>query len=121
MDKPTIVLVDDEPIYVSLVLALLDDDYQLVAANSGVGAIEVLSSMEPDLIIVDITMPHVNGYQVIKYIKENEKIENVPVLVISSLTHECDQQLALTIGADEYLCKPILPNKLLATIEKYVC
>ncbi|WP_119967756.1 response regulator [Shewanella japonica] len=120
MDKAKILVIDDDPICTSMILALLGDDYLVLTANSGDGAIEVLSSMKPDLVFVDITMPDVNGYQVIKYMKEHELTQHVPVVVISSLTEESDQKLALKIGANEYLTKPILPNTVQLTVDKYL-
>ncbi|MEZ9142018.1 MULTISPECIES: PleD family two-component system response regulator [unclassified Shewanella] len=120
MDKSKILVIDDDPVCTSMLLAILGDDYLVMTANSGDGAIELLSSVEPDLIFLDITMPDVNGYQVIKYVKKHSLNQQVPIVVVSSLIEESDQDFALKLGADDYLTKPILPNNVQKMVDKYL-
>ncbi|MCL1067815.1 response regulator [Shewanella olleyana] len=120
MEKSKIVVIDDDPVCTSMLLAILGDDYIVLTANSGDGAIELLSSVEPNLIFLDITMPDINGYQVMKYVKEQTSNKEVPIVVVSSLVEESDQDFALKLGADDYLTKPIQPNAVQKMMDKYL-
>ncbi|QIR13426.1 response regulator [Shewanella aestuarii] len=120
MDKAKILVIDDDPICTGMLLAILGDDYQVLSANSGSGALDLLSSVKPNLILLDITMPNINGYQVIKHLKGDLRTSNIPVVVISSLVEKSDQDFAINLGADNYLTKPILPNDIQAILNKYL-
>lgn len=120
MDKSKIVIIDDDPICTGLLLAILGDDYLVMTANSGDAAIELLSTVRPNLIFLDITMPNVNGYQVIKFIKEQSETAHIPIVVVSSLVERSDQLFALKLGADHYLTKPIMPDAVQRTIDTYL-
>lgn len=120
MDQAQILVIDDDPVCTGMLLAILGDDHQVFSANSGSGAIELLSTITPSLILLDINMPNVNGYQVIKHIKSSPKTANIPVIVISGLTESSDQEFALKMGADDYLTKPIQPAAIQDTLEKYI-
>ncbi|MCZ4339798.1 response regulator [Shewanella colwelliana] len=120
MDKAKILVIDDDPVCTGVLLAILGDDYEVASANSGSGAIEVLTAMRPNLILLDITMPNINGYQVIKHLKSDDSTATIPVIVISSLVEESDKEFALKLGADDYLTKPIQPNAIQAMLDQYL-
>ncbi|MFS1440139.1 response regulator [Shewanella sp. 10N.286.48.A6] len=120
MEKRTVVVIDDDPVCTGLLLAILGDEYRVMTANSGDAAIEMFASIRPNLIFVDITMPNINGYQVIKFIKDQPETANIPIVVVSSLVEASDQELALKIGADDYLTKPIMPNDVQKTIDRFL-
>jgi CheY-like chemotaxis protein len=120
MDRAKILVIDDDPICTGVLLAILGDDYQVFSANSGSGALDLLSSIRPDLILLDITMPNINGYHVIKYLKNDLQTSHIPIVVISGLVEKSDQDFAINLGADDYLTKPILPNDIQAMLNKYI-
>ncbi|WP_144212480.1 response regulator [Shewanella donghaensis] len=120
MDKAKIVVIDDDPVCTGLLLAILGDEHLVMTANSGDAAIEILSTVRPDLIFLDITMPNINGYQVIKFIRDQPETAKTPVVVVSSLVENSDQQFALKLGADDYLTKPIMPDSIQRTIDTFL-
>lgn len=120
MEKAKILIIDDDPVCTGILLAMLGDDYQLTTANSGCGGIEILNTLMPDLIFLDITMPEVNGYQVLKSLNEDPVTAKIPVVIISTLVEVSDREFALKLGADDYICKPIMPKLIQRMIEKYL-
>ncbi|MCL1143683.1 response regulator [Shewanella gaetbuli] len=120
MNSKQILVIDDDPVSTGILLAILGDEHRVVSANSGSAAIELLINMHPDLILLDINMPNINGYQVIKHLKGNPETADIPIVVISSLTEESDQEFGKRVGADSYLTKPISPSDIQCTIEKFL-
>ncbi|AQS37907.1 Response regulator receiver domain protein [Shewanella psychrophila] len=120
MERAKILIIDDDPVCTGVLLAILGDDYQITTANSGSGGIDILSSLTPDLIFLDITMPEVNGYQVLKYLKGDLSRSQIPVVVISTLVETSDRDFALKLGANDYINKPIMPDVIQNVVEQYL-
>ena len=120
MKRAKILIIDDDPVYTGLLLAILGDDYQVFTANSGEGGIDIIDSQIPDLILLDITMPKVNGYQVLKHLKNDPHHSSISVIVISGLVETSDKELALKLGANDYMTKPIMPSVLLDKVAEYL-
>ncbi|MBL4815122.1 MAG: response regulator [Shewanella sp.] len=120
MERAKILIIDDDPVCTGVLLAMLGDDYQVTTANSGSGGIEILNSMIPDLILLDITMPEVNGYQVLKFLKTDSSRANIPVVVISTLVDSSDRDFALKLGANDYVNKPIMPDVIQKMVDQYL-
>ncbi len=119
MGRTKILVVDDDPVCAGMLLSVLGEDYEVLSANSGSGAINLLGSFLPQLIFLDITMPDINGYHVLKYIKD-ELDSPIPVVVISSLDEEFDKEFAIKLGANDYVIKPILPDTIFKLVTKYL-
>lgn len=110
-ERATILIVDDEPINLSAVSYILRDDYRVLAAKSGSMALEVLkSSQMVDLILLDINMPGMNGFETIKEIRGNPLTSTIPVIFITTLDSEITEVFALKTGAVDYIHKPIKPE-----------
>ena len=120
MERAKILIIDDDPVCTGVLLAMLGDDYQVTTANSGSGGIDILNSMIPDLILLDITMPEVNGYQVLKFLKADSSRANIPVVVISTLVDSSDRDFALKLGANDYINKPIMPDVIQKMVDQYL-
>ena len=120
MERAKILIIDDDPVCTGVLLAMLGDDYQVTTANSGSGGIDILNSMIPDLILLDITMPEVNGYQVLKFLKADSSRANIPVVVISTLVDSSDRDFALKLGANDYVNKPIMPDVIKKIVDQYL-
>lgn len=115
-----ILIADDEVEIVKLVsLYLESDQYELFCAYDGDEAKEILEKTDIDLAIIDIMMPKINGYELIKYIrdKNNKHEKYIPVIVISAKVHLSDRILGLDLGADDYLTKPFEPLELVAKVK----
>lgn len=105
--KPTILVVDDMTTTLLLIHDLLKDTYEVKIAKSGTKALEILNAPNDiDLILLDIEMPDINGYDVCKRIKNNETIKNIPIIFITGRTSQEDEEYGLNLGAIDYITKP---------------
>ncbi|MCT7613734.1 diguanylate cyclase [Aliarcobacter butzleri] len=105
--KTTILVVDDMTTTLLLLHDLLKDTYEVKIAKSGTKALEILESPNDiDLILLDIEMPDINGYDVCKRIKNNETIKNIPIIFITGRTSQEDEEYGLNLGAIDYITKP---------------
>ena len=105
--KPTILVVDDMTTILLLLHDLLKDTYEVKIAKSGTKALEILNAPNDiDLILLDIEMPDINGYDVCKRIKNNETIKNIPIIFITGRTSQEDEEYGLNLGAIDYITKP---------------
>ena len=115
---PTIMVVDDSPEVLSLISSLLRDSYKVKVANSGEKALRhIRSESTPDLILLDIMMPGLSGYDVIMEIKASPETRHIPVIFLTSMSAADDEKMGLELGAADYLAKPISPPILLARVK----
>ncbi|WP_028768784.1 response regulator [Shewanella fidelis] len=117
MEKVRILIVDDDPFCSSLLLSILGDDYQVTTVNSGLDVIDISTIQKPDCIFLDIMMPGKNGYQVLKDLKDNPLTTTIPVIIVSGLVEESDQNLGLRLGASGYIGKPINPAEVFKVLK----
>ncbi len=104
----TILIVDDEPLYLDLLGKLLEPHYRVRVANSGARALEALcSEPSPDLILLDVLMADMNGFDVLRKIRENTATHDIPVIFITSLHDDDSEQHGLELGAVDYVHKPL--------------
>lgn len=106
MDKPRILVVDDEPVNVELLDGILSNDFEIIRASNGNDALTQVEKFLPDLILLDIIMQGMNGYEVCRKLKGNEKTISIPIILISNLKDKPDRIKAIQAGADEFLSKP---------------
>lgn len=115
--KQKILLVDDEKDIIEfLEYNLVQEGFSVISANDGLAALDKLNE-KPDLIVLDVLMPKMNGYEVCAKIREKEEFKNTPVLFLTAKISEMDEVHGLSIGADDYITKPISPKKLVARIK----
>ncbi len=110
----SILVVDDEPRYLRLLEAnLLMDGYEVITAQNGKEAIEMFSANQVDLIVLDVMMPHMDGFSVCQSIRQ---YSNVPIIILTAKGEEQDRVHGLDVGADDYLVKPFSIMELLARV-----
>ncbi len=120
-EPATILLVDDEPANIQLIASYLKGDYRLKVATSGQQCIDLTSiDPKPDLIILDIDMPVMNGYTVCKTLKENIETSTIPIIFVTAMQAEEDEEKGLLLGAIDYLTKPVRPAILKARIITHI-
>ncbi len=111
---PTILIVDDEPRYIRLVEAnLITEGYQILKATNGQEAVDSVVESHPDLVLLDIMMPVVDGFQACERIRE---FSSVPIIMVTARGSENDRVRGLDLGADDYLIKPFSITELLARV-----
>ena len=119
--KPTILVVDDTPDNLDLMGDLLMNDYKVKIANSGKKALEIIQmGHPPDLILLDIMMPEMDGYEVCSVLKSDEKTKNIPVIFLTAKTNSIDEQKGFEIGAVDYITKPISPVIVMARVKTHL-
>ncbi|WP_172370921.1 response regulator transcription factor [Sporosarcina jiandibaonis] len=115
MNDYTIMIVDDESQMRELVRTFLEaEQYQVVEATDGVHALDQIDKTSPDLLIVDVMMPYMDGFQFAEEVKRNSSI---PIIFLSAKGDEWDRVKGLKLGGDDYIVKPFLPAELLARVE----
>ncbi|GBD07109.1 Alkaline phosphatase synthesis transcriptional regulatory protein PhoP [bacterium HR21] len=117
LGSPTILLVDDERDIVELLAhAFRQQGWQTLAAFSGEEALERASTERPDLIVLDILMPGMDGFEVYRRLRQMPQTASIPVLFLTARSEDIDQIVGLELGADDYIVKPISPRVLVARI-----
>lgn len=120
-NQPVVLVVDDITTNITLIKALLrGKNYEVLVAQSGTQALEIAQQQHPDLILLDIMMPVMDGYEVLARLRSDEKTKDIRVVILSALANESDIKNAMDLGADAYLTKPVIARKLYETLEKYI-
>ena len=107
--KQRILVVDDSPENLDILVSLLKNDYMVAAARNGQKALQMAQKNPPDLILLDIIMPEPDGYEVCRQLKESEATRNIPVMFITALSEALDEVRAFSIGAVDFVSKPFQP------------
>lgn len=119
MTKKKILLVDDERDLVDTVsFRLKASGYEVIPAYDGKEALDKVKKDKPDLIILDLMLPKIDGYKVCRMLKFDEKYKRIPVLMFTARAQESDKELGMQVGADEYITKPFDAGVLLAKIKE---
>jgi len=117
--KATILILDDMSINILLLGDILKDDYNLKISKSGEKALEIASTQKIDLALLDIEMPNMNGYEVCKKLKSNEKTKDIPIIFMSAKNNE-EEEYGLNLGAIDYIFKPFSKSILKARIQNQI-
>ena len=119
MRKAKIMVVDDDAQSLELMEAMLvPNGYEVITASDGSKALVTIPVKKPDLILLDIMMPGLDGYATLSKIKENKTISNIPVVMLTSVGFNLNKELALRLGAAGYITKPVDLTELLNTISR---
>ncbi|PKL51124.1 MAG: hybrid sensor histidine kinase/response regulator [Candidatus Riflebacteria bacterium HGW-Riflebacteria-2] len=119
--KETILIVDDVAANLEIISNILLPKYSVMAVKSGKRALEVmLGSMLPDLILLDVIMPDMNGFEVCRHIKADPRTGSVPVIFVSSQTEEIDEATGFAAGGVDYISKPVSPRIVLARVKTHL-
>ena len=116
-DQPLILLVDDTPENLTLMSELLLDRYQVKVASSGARALRIAGESQPDLILLDIMMPEMDGYEVCRRLKADPATAEIPVIFLTAKSEQADEQQGFDLGAVDYITKPISPPIVLARVK----
>ena len=104
--KHNVMLVEDDVINLEMLMELLSEEYDVSVATDGISALEIVFEVQPDIILLDVMMPDMDGYQVCKHLKANPRTRNIPVIFLTSMSDVQDEAKGLELGAVDYLTKP---------------
>lgn len=107
--KNRLLIVDDEPTNIHILSNILSSDYEIRAANNGERAIEAALSQSPDLILLDMIMPDIDGLTVCRRLKENGATKDIPIIFVTSMSDPANEEMGLDAGAVDYISKPVSP------------
>jgi len=120
-DKPaTILVVEDNPDNMITLRAVLGDSYNILEATDGKEGLKAILEERPDLVLLDISLPLMDGYQVVQEIKENKDVSDIPVIAMTAHAMKGDKEKILAAGCDDYISKPIDPETVLEKIRRWV-
>jgi CheY-like chemotaxis protein len=117
-ESKTILIADDEPTLRELVRASLDGGYRFAEASDGVVALQLARELDPDVIILDLMLPRLSGLEVLEELRADERLQHIPVLVMTAWNDTYDA--ALAAGADRFLTKPFHPDELKLAVAELV-
>ena len=121
MTGPVVLVVDDSPTIRKIVeITLKRQGVEVISASSGVIALAAINNAAPQLILLDIMLPKVNGYQICQIIRRNPAYKHIPVVMLSGKDGVFDKVRGKLVGANEYITKPFEPRDLLRVVQKYV-
>lgn len=116
-----LLVVDDIPLNVLIIQKMLNQfHFNLLSANDGQTALDTIASGSVDLVLLDLMMPGIDGYEVLRRIRNDEKTRNLPVVILSALNSSDDIDKGFKLGANDFLTKPIIMERLVSCIVKQV-
>ncbi|KYH35942.1 transcriptional regulatory protein WalR [Clostridium tepidiprofundi DSM 19306] len=118
MSEQTILIVDDEEHIQELIKFNLErNGYKVICANNGVDALRIIKDKVPQLVLLDLMLPGIDGYDVCKEIRKDSTISSIPIIMITAKSEEFDKILGLELGADDYITKPFSVRELIARVK----
>lgn len=118
--KKILIVEDNETNLYMMRFMLVENGYQVVEARDGLEGVKLAGSEKPDLVLMDIQLPLLDGYEATKQIKANEKTKHIPIIALTSYAMVGDREKSLQAGCTGYIEKPINPETLMAEIEQYL-
>ncbi|MCL2004156.1 MAG: response regulator [Oscillospiraceae bacterium] len=118
--KHRILVVDDENSNIMALSHILSPEYTVYAAKSGAGALSAAEKYQPDLILLDIIMPDLDGFEVLAALKSSDKTKDIPVVFLTSMIDPQDATKGLSLGAVDYIIKPFSRGRLLKRVEMHL-
>ena len=120
MNRKKILIADDEANIRLLVSSMLAKDYTVLKASDGEEAVDMTRTQKPDLVLMDIMMPKIDGYSALSMLKTDEATKHIPIVMLTAVGQELNKKLAQKMGADGYITKPFTQQDLLHTIGRLV-
>ena len=119
--QPTLLIVDDEPANLHVLARLMRDEYRIVVANCGGKALELAGGgMKPDLILLDVQMPDIDGFEVCRLLKEEPATSSIPVIFVTARDSSGDEEAGFALGAVDYVSKPFQPALVRARVRTHM-
>jgi diguanylate cyclase (GGDEF)-like protein len=118
MFKKKILIIDDTDLMVKLITDILEEKgYEVVSANNGTDGIKMVMAEKPDLVLLDVVMPGIDGFEVCKLLRQDESNNLMPIIILTGQGNEEDKLAGLELGADDYITKPFNPRELVSRVK----
>jgi CheY-like chemotaxis protein len=119
-EKMTVLVVDDATENIDVIVGLLKQQYKVKASTNGIKALKIINSKPPDLVLLDIMMPEMDGYEVIKAMKQNPATAEIPVIFLTGKSEASDETAGFELGAVDYISKPFNPSVVKARVQTHL-
>ena len=107
--RSTLLIVDDQPVNVQILNALFEHEHQILMATSGAQALVTCTKYHPDLILLDVILPDMNGYDICRQLKSQPETDDIPIIFVTGQSNPAEEAAGLELGAIDYITKPITP------------
>jgi CheY-like chemotaxis protein len=115
-----ILIVEDNELNLDLLVQLLEDDYELVTTDNGAAGVEMAQQERPDLILMDMSLPVMDGWEATRRLKADDEIMHIPVIALTAHAMSSDEEKALAAGCDGYLAKPLDEDLLFEKLDQFL-
>lgn len=117
VEKLNVLIVDDVPLNILLIKKMLSQyTFEIRTANGGQAALDAIKTKKPDLLLLDLMMPGIDGFEVIRRLRADDSTKDIPIIILSALNSEQDISKGFQLGANDFINKPIIMEKLLASV-----
>jgi CheY-like chemotaxis protein len=118
--KKRILVVEDRELNVDLLVQLLEEEYEILTASDGESGIVVAEQAKPDLILMDLSLPVIDGWEATRRIKANHELKGIPIIALTGRTMKGDEERARGSGCDDWLAKPLDEDQLFEKLERWL-
>ena len=115
-----ILIVEDVPFNLDLLVQLLEDDYELISADNGEDGVALAIAEHPDLILMDMSLPKMDGWEATRQLKARSEFKDIPIIALTAHAMRGDEEKARAAGCDDYMTKPVDDDLLFETLERYL-
>lgn len=120
MEKPTILLVDDSPTVILFEKLVLGGGYEIISAENGKKGVETAIKARPDIILMDMMMPEMNGMEALKALRASKECKDTPIIMVTTKSDEDRVETCFKLGCTDYITKPIRQVELISKVRKYL-
>lgn len=114
-----ILVIEDDELNRELITQQLEDDYEIVTANDGAAGLAMAEKLHPDLILMDLSLPIVDGWETTRRLKSSKRTKSIPIIALTAHAMEGDEETALEAGCDDYISKPVDEDVLFEKLHKF--
>lgn len=118
--RGVLLVVDDEPVNISIIAKLFKREYEILAATNGLEAVDIAEKCSPDLVLLDVMMPEMDGYKVCRQLRKNEATKNIPIIFVTAKREMGEEEFGLNLGAIDYITKPFELSIVRARVRNHI-
>lgn len=113
-----LLIIEDEEHIAEAEKLILKDKYRVFVARTGSEGLEMAKKIRPDVIVLDIMLPHISGYEICQRLRDEKNLSNVKIVMVTAKSEQADEDIGMDLGADDYVMKPFEPDELLHVISQ---